>query len=97
MNLNLENNNDEWGWFIDLETNNTINEHSTIFTNTKKYFKKLEVIYEVDEEYDYYKKNYKEEYEETQNKKIYVYNKFLDFSSKYLLTAIMVYIIFLIF
>jgi hypothetical protein len=104
MNLQLEINDDEWGWFVDLETNDTANKDSTIFENSKKYFKKLEVIHENHEEYDYCNINYEKNLYnyEIQNKfitdkKNLVCNKHLDVVSKSVVTAFLVYVIFFMF
>ena len=63
MRLNSQEMYDEWGWFIDTESINSDNRHSTIHNqNVKKYnnFKviKEEMDYDYDDEYSFYKKLY---------------------------------------
>lgn len=65
MNLNADSNCDDWGWYVDTENNLFIN--STKISTNKYYEKianyKLNKLYNVNEnidEYDYYKKNYRD-------------------------------------
>jgi hypothetical protein len=75
MNLNEHIICDDWGWYVDTESNLSINSNifhaNKYYTNkyqNNKYYKKINdckliklcTINEVVEEYDYYKKNYLE-------------------------------------
>lgn len=56
MTLNQNYLSENWGWYVDFETDNIIQLQQY---NVKKLYNILEVIYEEDE-YDYYKKNTKD-------------------------------------
>ena len=62
MKLNSYKTFDEWGWFIDIENNCIIEDNyqieKSIYNNNLPVIKEVEQEYEDD--YDYYKKNYKD-------------------------------------
>lgn len=51
---------DDWGWFIDIEENNTCTKNILYPYKPTKKFNKLKTIDEYEDEYDYYQKNYKD-------------------------------------
>jgi hypothetical protein len=78
MNFNSQKRCDEWGWFIDIENNyefrKQLYEIQKPIYEIKKTIHKLSVIkedeeeYEDEDDYDYYKKNYKDPEEIYKNK-----------------------------
>lgn len=59
MNSNTNNLCEDWGWFIDIESNNSniLIQPCKIFIKSNIHFNKLQTIQE--DEYDYYEKYYK--------------------------------------
>ena len=63
MRLNSQEMYDEWGWFIDTESINSDNRHSTTHNQDIKKYNNLKVIkeemdHDYDDEYNFYKKLY---------------------------------------
>jgi hypothetical protein len=70
MNFNNNNISDDWGWYVDIESNNLVQEYFRPSNPTYK-FKNFKVIKEEpDDEYHYYKKNLKDIEEIYMNKEI---------------------------
>jgi hypothetical protein len=98
MNSNTNNLCEDWGWFIDIESNNSniLIQPCKIFIKSNIHFNKLQTIQE--DEYDYYEKYYKnleEQYDtnENENKTTKPSNTIFNVGSTTLLTALLTYVI----
>lgn len=102
MNLNTNNLCEDWGWFIDIETNdsNILLEPCKSIKKINIKFNKLQTIEE--DEYDYYEKYYnnpEEKYDKIENenkKSTEPTNVIVNVGSTTLLTALLTYVIFFI-
>lgn len=100
MNSNDNNLCEDWGWFIDIESNNSniIIPSRKIFVKSNIHFNKLHTIEE--DEYDYYEKYYKnleEQYDTNEIEPTKPSNRILNVGSTTLITALLTYVIFCIF
>lgn len=100
MNSNDNNLCEDWGWFIDIESNNSniIIPSRKIFVKSNIHFNKLQTIEE--DEYDYYEKYYKnleEQYDTNEIEPTKPSNRILNVGSTTLITALLTYVIFCIF
>jgi hypothetical protein len=102
MNSNANNLCEDWGWFIDIESNNSyiLKKPCKIFTKSNFHFNKLQTMQE--DEYDYYQKYYEnleEKYDinenenENENETTKSLNTIFNAGSTTLLTALLTYVI----
>jgi hypothetical protein len=98
MNSNANNLCEDWGWFIDIESNNSniFKKPCKIFTKSNFHFNKLQTMQE--DEYDYYQKYYEnleEKYDinENENETTKSLNTIFNAGSTTLLTALLTYVI----
>ena len=110
MNLNTYNISEDWGWYVDTESNLFINSHNFDVIVNKPYKKinyhyiNLDKIEEQKDEYEYYKKNYRdiEQLEldsiyiksQVKNEKKYEEMSLYKIGSTTLISALLTYVVF---
>jgi tRNA G18 (ribose-2'-O)-methylase SpoU len=100
---------EDWGWYVDIESSNTVYQIKTDFVKNQnkkfnQHYNKLDTI--IEDEYDYYLSNQKNLDDITMtsnpekiidnNKEYYLSKNLLNVGSTTIITAILTYVIFFI-